>query len=81
MPSFENGFVEFFIEDNINQCVSLYINDEFIGTRCWQPYRWKVDSDLLSSKKVKLTLEVSTSSLQLFEGEVIEPITHKIKTI
>ncbi|ADL43128.1 glycoside hydrolase family 2 sugar binding [Caldicellulosiruptor obsidiansis OB47] len=81
MPSLESGFVEFFIEDNIDRCVSLYINDEFIGTRCWQPYRWKVASDLLSSKKIKFTLEVSTSMLQLFEGEVIEPKMHKIKTI
>ncbi|WPX08313.1 glycosyl hydrolase [Anaerocellum danielii] len=81
MPSLESDFVEFFIEDIVDQCVTLYVDDKFIDTRCWQPYRWKVDSDLLSSKKVKLALEVSTSLLQLLEGEVIEAKSHKIRAI
>jgi hypothetical protein len=72
------NYVRFYLAENVSDSISMYINDYFIGTRCWQPYFWDVPYELIKGNTIVLRLDVKTTLLALFEGEYIDPKTHTI---
>lgn len=84
LPNFADNidYIRFYIAENIHDSINLYVNNQFIGSRCWQPYFWNVPIELIKdNNKITLKLELKTSLLALFEGEVINSETHTITPI
>lgn len=70
---------EFAISDNkFQDSVTMTINGHDMGTRCWSPYVWHVDGKFLNPGKNVITLQVSTTLLELFEGQTIIPVENRI---
>ena len=69
------------LPDNLGLDVTVYFNDECLGTRVYSPYKWHVPSELIQPGCNEVDLEVYTGISALFEGEYVEPVTHEIVKI
>lgn len=72
----------FKLEDkHIEGPVGLYVNDHSIGVRCWNPYIWHVDKAYIREGANDIAMQVTTTLLGLFEGEIFVPDEYGYRSI
>lgn len=74
-----NKDIMIYIDDvNFQDAATLYFNSFCAGSRTFSPYKWLIPKEFIKENGNWIELHVNNTLIGLFEGQEVDPITHKI---
>lgn len=64
-----------------HDCAEILVNGRSLGVRCWSPYRWMGELDMLKVGENKLELKVTNTLVGMLEGKVFNSEAHALKEV